>query len=452
VELEILLNVLLFLLYSMMLIFVSFYIYKQTMEGWTLENFFLALFLLFYAIIPISFIINDYFLLQAYSSPDIVFYSGDYFTYSFTSLSVTIIFLFFFFIGIHTASAATFTLERVEERSFDLGIFELSVIKVIGLFLSLLSFVSMFIYASQFGGFEQAIYYANWVNAGYIEEAAVSTEYVFVNRFIYFSLISFSIFFFIQEKDNIFYLIFLFVIPLATTLFSRIFLFSGKESIIDIALLLLLYYSIKNRSAYLWQLLLFTIILYFAIPVMDMLIDARQDLSFVNMKFFSILQFLEYFTFPQISLEFALNKNDALLLFDDFIYGLRGYIVPFSWLKEYAVSSMELNTYHFTGEYSSIVPPGILAFSYYSFGLFGIVFIGFGSGFIIKKLDTLFLELRDYNSAFSILHAFFMTSIFSVVRSGVPKLTFYDTTFIVLILLMLLSFKFHLKKADSLHE
>ncbi len=449
---EVFLNAVLFSLYCIILFSISIYIHNKTKKGWGLETFFLGIFLLFYIIIPISFIINGNFIFEAYSSPDLEVYSTRFTAYSFTSLSIILIFLFFFFVGINMAENKQYKLTDIQERYIDFSIFKISILKTIGIFLSLLSFISMFIYTSQFGGFEQAVYYANWVNAGYVEEAVLSSKYIFVHRFIYLSLISFVIFFFIQEKKNPFYIIFLFLLPLATTLISRIFLFSGKESIIDIVLLVLFYLSIRAKSSYILPFLLFSIILYFALPVMDTLIDSRQDLSFENIQFFSILQFLEYFTFPQISLEFALNKRDAFLFFDDFIYGLRGNLIPFSWLQNYGISTMELNTYYFTGEYKSIVPPGLLAFSYYSFGLFGIVVIGFITGFLIKKLDILFIAMRNINITFSIFYALMLIDIFSVVRSGVPKLTFYDTSFIVFVLLMLLGFKFYFKKRELVNE
>ncbi|MEA2111202.1 MAG: O-antigen polymerase [Campylobacterota bacterium] len=446
---EVFLNAVLLLCYITVFCLLSLYIYKNIQEGWSLETFFLSLFILFYVVIPISFIINHNFIFQEYSSPDLDLYSTYFSAYSFTSFSIVLIALFGFFTGSYFATTQHHILIKVKERYLDFSLFKLSVVKSIGIFLSLLSFISMFIYASQFGGFEQAIYYANWVNAGYVDDAALSSQYIFVNRFIYLSLISFTIFFFIKQKSNLFYIIFLLIIPLITTLVSRVFLFSGKESIIDIALLIIFYLSIRAKSSYLLPLTLFAVLLYFALPVMDTLIDSRQDLSFANIQFFSVLKFLEYFTFPQISLEFALNREYTFLLFDDFIYGLRGNIVPFSWLQEFSISTMELNTYYFNGEYKSIVPPGLLAFSYYSFGIIGTIGVGLTFGFIIKKLDTLFISMRKKDIAFSIFYAFIMIDMFSAVRSGVPKLTLYSTSFIVFVLMMVLSFEFYFKKSSQ---
>jgi hypothetical protein len=443
------LDSLLLLFYGATLFFVVWYLFHHTRQGWGFESFFLAIFLLFYVVIPIAFIINNNLLLQPFQDPDIELYSDEYTTYSFTSFTMILIFLFFFFMGKNMASSYQFKLQHIKERYLSIYLFDFSLLKAIGLFFSFLSFISMFIYASAFGGFEQAIYYAEWVDSGAVEEAVLSTQYIFVYRFIYFSIISFTIYMFIKEKSNLLYITTLLILPLITTFFSRIFLFSGKESIIEIFLLLLFYQSIKNRSSYFIQIFIFSLVLYIALPIMDTLMISRQDLSNITIEFSSILKFLEYFTFPQISLEFALNKEYDLFFFNDFIYGLRGNIVPFSWLESYNISTVQLNTYHFLKEYKSTVPPGVLAFSYYSLGVVGIVLIGFLSGFILKKLDALFIAMCSINSSFGVFYALLMASVFTFVRTGIPELNLYDTSLIVLILTIIFGFEFSFKKVED---
>ncbi len=230
-------SVILFLLYTFTFSIITWYIFNHTKDGWSIESFFLAIFLLFYVIIPISSIINDNIFILPFKDQDIELYANEYTTYGFRSFSMMLIFLFFFFIGIHIASSKQYIFKHIKERHLDIHIFKISILKVIGIFFSILSFASIFIYTSHFGSIEQAIYYANWVRAGAIDEIVLSgSQYIFVSRFIPLSMLSLVIYIFIKEKSNIFYIIFLLLLPLSTTLFSRTFLFAGKEAMIQLFL------------------------------------------------------------------------------------------------------------------------------------------------------------------------------------------------------------------------
>jgi len=99
------------------------------------------------------------------------------------------------------------------------------------------------------------------------------------------------------------------------------------------------------------------------------------------------------------------------------------------------------NTYFFYNLREAIVPPGIVAFGYYNFGVIGVIFVALFSGYLIKKIDYFFINATDYEPQFIILYAFAMTKVFTWVRTGIPKFTFYDTILIVLSLIIVIGYK-----------
>ncbi len=88
-----------------------------------------------------------------------------------------------------------------------------------------------------------------------------------------------------------------------------------------------------------------------------------------------------------------------------------------------------------------MVPPGVVAFGFYNLGIFGVVIVAFISGFLVKKIDYFFINIVSYAPKFIILYAFAMTKVFTWVRTGIPKFTFYDTLLIVLGLILLIGYK-----------
>lgn len=438
---------LLFLFYTITFFILTIYLARNLKNGWTIQFYFISLLVLFYVIIPISNIIYDFILVEKFIIPDLTKSVINMRYYSYTSFFIFIIFIFCVFIGIKLASKKQYEIIHIEERNINFNNkFKFHIIQLLGIFLALFSLLSMLLYVSQFGGFSNAILQASSVRSGYVEEVAISTKFIFVKRFIYFSLLSLMIYFVIKNKSNFINITVILLVSIITLLISRTLLFSGKESILQIILLFYFYKSIYNNKPYLKEVFFILLALFFLLPLMDLLISLRYNKFDLNNISFDFLKFLGYFSFPQVALEFAINENYTYLYFQDFIFGLRGNIIPNSWLSDWNISTIEQNTYFFKGYFESIVPPGIIAFSFYSFGLLGVILVGTISGFFIKKLDMFFKDFISFNKYYSIFYAYVLTLIYAAVRTGIPKFVFYNTTTIVFILIILTSYKFYKRK------
>jgi hypothetical protein len=435
-------DIIIFTSYVVLLCLMCSKLYLNLKNGWNIEIFFIFLIILFYIFIPITMISYDYLIVEEYVVPDLKINYTDKKYYSFMSLFAVIIFLVFFYIGKSIAVTKEKNLYTIKTRSVKFGFFNFKLITMIGYFFSLLSLLSLLLYISQFGSLENAIVSSNLVRSGYGEEVFVSTKYVFVKRFIYFSLLSVLIYFFIDKRRNILHLTFLFIIPLVVTLLSNIFLFSGKQSIIIILLLILFYFSLKNKKPYLNLFLIFSMSMIFLLPFLDYIFALKSN--YYNKDFnnsFSFIEFLGYFSFPQVSLQFSINNNYNYFLFNDFIYGLKGTILPFSWLEDWKTDTMLFNTKLFYGiSNRGIVPPGLLAFAFYSFGILGVVFIGIISGYLTKKIDTIFKDIILTNENFIIFYAFAINLVYTAVRTGLPKFNFYHPVFLMFIIMIIFSF------------
>ena len=100
--------------------------------------------------------------------------------------------------------------------------------------------------------------------------------------------------------------------------------------------------------------------------------------NFVEIEFSIVPRFFFEFAFPSISFLVALDTVElsdwSLRLGSDFFIGLIFYLKLFG--IDTPDSITYYNTLYLVGEYKSSVPPGIMAFSVYSFGTWGWVLIG----------------------------------------------------------------------------
>ncbi len=270
---------------------------------------------------------------------------------------------------------------------------------------------------------ERAIEAADAVRSGHGDEYWISKQFIFVYRFIPFSILSIIIFFLLKNKQGIWVWV-MFLLALWTALFSRFVLFKSKQAIIELLLLYMFYLSLKNRKSYLFHFGIFFLIAIFLIPALESYLDtgkfAIPEASNIVQAIFNMLTF---FNFDQTSLVFALHENYDFVYFEGVISGLRGKLLPMSWLTSMDNNTIFTNTYFFYNLREAIVPPGIVAFGYYNFGVIGVIFVALFSGYLIKKIDYFFINATDYEPQFIILYAFAMTKVFTWVRTGIPKIT-----------------------------
>ncbi|SFV66901.1 hypothetical protein MNB_SV-12-1263 [hydrothermal vent metagenome] len=434
--------VVLFILYLSFFIYIVQYIVTNIKEGWSMVSVFLLFWAIQYLLIPLSLILNDSVLFLDYKMLDllVIEHGLDRF-YSYSSFAVSFIFISFFFLGVISVKKVDMQSYLLKERVITIFSREINLLFAIGLFLALLSFASLFIYASQFGGMERAIAAADAVRSGHGDEFWISKRFIFVYRFIPFSILAIIIYFLLEESRG-FWVKLMLWISLGVALFSRFSLFKGKQGIIELLLLYLFYLSLKNRKSYLFHFILFFLGAVFIIPGLEAYLDTGKfvvsDLTNILQAVFDMLVF---FNFDQTALEFALNKDYDFVYFEGIISGMRGNLIPLSWMSSMDNNTIYTNTYFFYGRREAIVPPGIIAFGYYNLGILGVMLVAFFSGVLMKKIEYFFSNLILHSPKFIIVYAYILTKVFTWVRTGVPKFTFYSTILIVLFITILISYK-----------
>jgi hypothetical protein len=361
--------------------------------------------------------------------------------YSYKSFAVIFIFISFFFLGVYSVKEVKTEGFKLTERVVIIFSREVNLLFAIGFFLAILSFASLFIYASQFGGMARAIEAADAVRSGHGDEYWISKTFIFVYRFIAFSTLSIIIFFLLENRKG-FWVWLMLWIGIGVSLFTRLTLLKSKQSIIELFLLYLFYISLKNRKSYLPHFGLFFLSAIFFIPALESYLDTGKFITPDPLQFAqSTLDMLTFFNFNQTSLEFAVHNNYDFVYFEDFISGLRGNFIPISWLSNIDGNTLYTNTYFFYHERKAIVPPGVVAFGYYNFGILGVMFMAYFSGVFVKKIEYFFNNVILYTPQFIILYAFIMTKVFTWVRTGIPKFTFYDTLLVILFLILYFGYK-----------
>ncbi len=435
-------TLILFILYLSLFIYIARYILFIVKYGWSMVAVFLLFWTIEYLVIPLSMILNDTIFFLHYKLLDLyVTNHGIDRFYSYKSFATIFIFITIFFLGVKSVRVVQFSQYILKERTIKILSKEYNLLVIIGLFLALLSLASVFIYASQFGGMNRAIEAADAVRSGHGDEYWISKQYIFVYRFIPFSILAIIIYF-ILENNRGFWRLSILWIGLGVALFSRFSLFKSKQAIIEFLLLYLFYLSLKNTKSYLFHFGILFIVAIFFIPALETYLDTGKFvISDASNIFQSILNMLTFFNFDQTSLEFALHKNYDFVYFEGIISGLRGKLIPISWLSNINGNTIFTNTYYFYNLKEAIVPPGVVAFGFYNLGIFGVVIVAFISGFLVKKIDYFFINIVSYAPKFIILYAFAMTKVFTWVRTGIPKFTFYDTLLIVLGLILLIGYK-----------
>lgn len=427
----------LFILYFSFFIYIVRYIVTNVKDGWSMVTVFLLFWAIQYLLIPLSLILNDTVLFLDYKMLDlgVADHGLDRF-YSYSSFAVIFIFMSFFFLGVFSVKKVEVQKYLLTERVVSIFSKEIKLIFVIGLFLAFLAFGSLFLYASQFGGMERAIEASEAVRSGHGAEYWISKTYIFVYRFIPFSLLAIIIFFMLENRQG-FWVWMMLWMGLGVALFSRLVLFKGKQAVISLFLLYLFYLSIKNRKSYLLHFGLFFLLAVFAIPALESYMGSGKFVLADPMNIMqSVLDMLVFFNFDQTSLEFSVHQNYDFVYFEDFLSGLRGKLVPYSWFSSMDKNTIYTNTYFFYGRREGIVPPGIVAFGMYNLGIFGVMIVAFFSGFLVKKIEYFFEGVILSAPKLIIIYAFVMTKVFTLVRTGIPKFTFYDTIMITLFLII----------------
>ena len=321
-----------------------------------------------------------------------------------------------------------------------------------------LSFVSMVIYALQYGGLERAIRFATLIRSGAWTE---SGPYVFMKHFMGFSCVSLFLVFTTTLKEGWRHRS---ALKAALGLFSCLgviltnLLIAGRGFIIELFLVLYLTLVLYKRRLYIPFLLLIGAFAFIFILVGEPFFHSlyRGELLepiislFHNFDFAAAYQRLwQEFMHPYISLEAAIATAGEFTprFFLDWIYALLCLVperlIPFQPPETIAY----LNTELVIGVRESVVPPGLLAFLWYSALLPGVIFGGVVFGAIGRWLDTVLgKNRRDPLGIGLYILAAFMWGSFMVMYSE-PRVFFLaKLTWLVLFFCALLTSRWYVRE------
>lgn len=448
---------------------------KIGMKLWTLENFFLLLILIIYVFIPINIIIfgseiYDYSLFT-YLFPASKFVS-------FSSFFITLLFIGAF-IGGGAFRGSSSTLERILIRRVN-GI---PLYKAVSYFLASFSLISLLIYIHQFGDLSSLATNLVLSRSNKLDQSVVG-NYAFLGRFINLAIIPLVYFLYEKRKTEREW-IFLFFMPLAVLIFNTLFISAGKLNFIILVLILYFTVSIRKKKLYLEYLIFISALVFLALPVLDEMfvlasrVFNEEGLLAVPFKIASAilsgslgrgefydflkdnstgnvyLKSVQYFTYLQMSLQFAIDKNYPLLFFSDVLTGI-GKFLPSRLNIQIGLGVQQLNTAIFYNYYPEIpnlnygVPPGIIGFGMYSLSVPGVFIIAFILGYIFRGLDIFFKSIVEIDKNFSSFYAYMLVILSVYPINGDPKEAIYNIGFLVfLFMFFLVNFKFETLKTED---
>jgi len=329
----------------------------------------------------------------------------------------------------------------------------------IELFTTCLFILSVLIYASAHGGFSGMLRDAQIFRSGYGEYS----KYDFFKRFFYIGQISwmFCLHRLVKNKISIINILYSTLI----FLFNMLALLSmaGRTNIILFLVIsfLIICDGIISKKFIITSIVIFLIVVLFGDPLFVALknIDdgvsitaiASDNNSSTIMNNFKNILF--EFQHPYSSINAVIeNYHDIHLRYGiDFIYAILN-IVP---EKIFFLGRFETvaypNTQLLTGIYTSTIPPGILAFSIYSFGILGVVIMPFFFGKIISMIERLFLSKETNN--FLLVSLYYITGfkLSGFILGGEPRVFLYSYFAIGLVVLVYYLLNKKIKKNVSVN-
>ena len=430
-------------LHLILLLWYTISVWKVLMKtGWSTFSYSSVYIIIFYLLAPI--ISLGYFVFFkgretfAYNIPDL----SD-FVVIFFCFTIIVIGIVFFWLGYSRTKG--WNIIAVTDRT-------ISGIRVSTLFafiLLLMSVLGMFFYVSGVGSFAKAVEIANLIRAGvYVEEERGDTSYTFYYRFMFLAIIPFWYCFYDSRQLKSKARLILFPISLIILILTYIYLSSGRQSIINIFLLLLLSSLIKKNKILDIKFIVFVVVAFLALPILTAFFLSKNVVTDVGTASF-INVFVKEFGFPYYSLIYSVQETHSFYYFSDFIDGLFGTFLPSSFNPGLEGVNY-LNTYYMMGVWTKWVPPGIFAMGYYSLGVVGVILTSFLTGRLFKIIDVFFRSLITLRSSFIFFYVFFILNTLGWIRTGLPHNYFYHMVNVCFVIFIFSSFIFTKKRNSSL--
>ena len=460
---------LLLFFYSLLFLVSSSYLsLKFRNKGWTIENLFLLIIIIFYLFIPINIIVFGSYIYESSLNTYMVPVSK---YVSFSSLLITLMFILVFIL----AGALRGNLlkpVKIYIRTFN----KINSYKIASYFLAFISLISLLLYIHEYGGLSSFVSNLSANRSGLLDESLIG-QYAFFGRFINLAIIPVTYFLYEKRRTKI-DLIFLLFIPLSVCVFNNLFIDVSKLKFVILVMLFYFTESIKKNKLYFQYLFLIFAVTFIALPILDEVfviaykIYKNEGISAVPLKVVSAIfsgslgqghyetflkdnsnsyfKSLEYLTYIQMSLQFSIDHNYPLLFFRDFLTGMN-QLLPSRLNIQTGLEAHQLNTYiYMFSSYSPnlpaltwAIPPGPIGFGMYSLSVPGVALIAFLLGYVFREVDLFFKSIIEIDKRFSPFYAYtlFVLGIYTI--NGSPKDVMYDFVFLVFLFIFLcVSFKF----------
>ena len=263
-----------------------------------------------------------------------------------------------------------------------------------------IALISLAIYSSSYGGFDNAFRFAAKIRAGYGENLLIgSGELLFFKNLIPLSVYLPILYFALYARRRKLFDLLVAIVSISVPI-AGFLLMSGRGRIVAFIIMIVACAiafapARKRNPAFLFVLGPFTLLLldlfvtfgkkFFSSFYRD---HVNWSDVFVLSDYVPFKAFTDYYEHRITSIDSALSASEqSYTYFYDFI-SIPLFVLPHKLTGIVEPESISyLNTYLQTGVWDSMVPPGIAAYGIYSFGIFGVVIAGVVFGFLPGLLD-----------------------------------------------------------------
>lgn len=310
------------------------------------------------------------------------------------------------------------------------------------------SFVSLIFFIKPFANFEDAVFFTKLMRQGIFKEIwDGNDDFLFFKRFIFLSLIPvlFGSYFSKNQLDRVFLIYF----PLAYLLIFLLFLNHGRMAVINLALIFLFTKFLNERHlgkiTSILAIFVFTpFLILFLLTSLEIVFSYNASINtfsvFTSIDHLKLLnKFIEEFATPYLSIANALNTDKEPFFFIDFLYGLSGNIFPVN--PDWTAQEVNFHNSLLFNTTGGSYPPGMIAFGMYNLPFVGGVLFSLFVGRICYHLQQIGISAGKISPQLTTFYAFLITTTFVLIRTTSPRYYFYDPVNISLIIFLFLSFK-----------
>ena len=405
-------------------IFLNFFRYKLLPSVYLIVCIFLTV---VYVCIPILMVVEPSFVK---ATIDFLSLSKEYIHFGFVYWSTVIIFFVFFSLTyfIVKSHLKNFSL-YLPQRTIVFNSVSISNVLLFGFIFGCLGVWGLINYVNQYGGFTEAIMVANLVRAGVGEEYQIGNN-VFSYRFADMAFIMVAVAIMVEKKRQKY----LFIILSLPFFFYVIFLAKGKANLIGLVLVPIFYFFLIKKQSYPMASIFLMLGFLISLPFLEVILSTNSNFDEIDYSRIVLL-----FGYESIGVNAAIQKVtgiESFFMLNDFFYGLGGTFLPKSIAYQLTpYSTIEWNTLYLTGVFERTVPPGPIAFGYYSFGILGVVLFSIMLGLFTALLDKVFDVIGPLNhSVFIFLYSCVIFIMTNIVYHGVPEFIFYNHRLVIILL------------------